>query len=50
MKLYSEERLYRDQIYTIDVIINRLRNYDTKIYSIEFFVSEEFLVIKIYKK
>ena len=49
MTLVLEERYDRSQIYAIDKINEVLKRNNTKEHSIEFFVSDKFLFVRIYK-
>ncbi len=50
MKLISEERYNKEYFNIYAQISTTLQEVDTKLFSVEFFVSDTFLVIKIYKK
>ena len=50
MKLIFEERYDRKEINTTHKIIQTLLYWDSEKYSVEFFVSKEFLVVKTYRK
>ena len=50
MKLILEERYERSKIYAIDKIGEYMRRFDSRFYSLEFFASDEFLVIKVYRR
>lgn len=50
MKLISEERYNISEINIQNKILGTLRKVKREEYSIDFFVSDTFLVIKIYKK
>ena len=50
MKLISEERYNREYFDIYAQISKTIQEVDPKLFSIEFFISDTFLVIKIYKK